>query len=216
MLSKDPVTAGSLFFNGLVYYVVQMKEFSPIISLLENARYYYIICVDVEGKYTYINKAYAERFKHIDSHFKGKFSAITMHPEDLPRVQEAGLKCMTDKTQLVPVTIRKHDGAGGYVFTQWEFKGIFNEEGVPEGVFCLGYDITEFIEELSRKNDLIDDVAFRQSHILRRPVANIIGVVNILKDIQLPADTKIMLDMLYKDIEELDIIVRKLAQDIRS
>jgi hypothetical protein len=193
-----------------------MKEFGQVISLLDNARHYYIICTNLQGIYTYINQAYAKRFSHVNHHFVGQPSTVTMHPDDVPAVVAAGRQCLQDKNLLLPVTIRKHDGKGGYIFTQWEFKGMFDDNGVPEGVFCLGYDVTDFIAELSKKNLLLEDASFRQSHVLRRPVANIIGVVNLLKDYELPNEAADMLASLADDVLELDTIVRAFAADLRQ
>lgn len=192
-----------------------MNEFRQVINLLDKARHYYIICTNTQGVYTYINQAYAKRFSHVNDQFVGLPSTLTMHPDDIPDVVDAGRQCMQDKNLLLPVTIRKHDGKGGYIFTQWEFKGMFDDNGVPEGVFCLGYDVTDFIEELSKKNLLLEDASFRQSHVLRRPVANIIGVLNLLKDYNLPDAASSMLELLMADVLELDNIVKSLAADLR-
>ncbi len=192
-----------------------MNDVLPIIKLLEHAKHYYIICTDLEGKYTYINPSYARRFSHVNQQLTGQPSHVTMHADDYAAVASAGRQCLQDRNLLIPVTIRKHDGNGSYIFTQWEFKGIFNEDNSPAGVFCLGYDVTDFIAELSKKNVLLEDASFRQSHVLRRPVANIIGVMNLMKDYQLPEGVAEMLELLMADVLELDTIVKSLAADLR-
>jgi hypothetical protein len=191
-----------------------MDPFSQIIALLDKATHYYIICTNMEGNYSYINQNYANRFRHVNEDFTGKPFHITMHPDDIPACMDAGYKSLENKDALVPVALRKHDGKGGYVVTQWEFKGIFDEDGTPTGVFCLGYDITEFISRLKDKDMLLDDIAFNQSHIIRRPVANILGAVDLLKQYNIPAEATEILDIVFENTRDLDTIIRKMADDI--
>jgi PAS domain S-box-containing protein len=197
----------SLNFNSTK---LDMNEFTYIINLLQDSAHYYIICTNMAGNYSYVNNSYAGRFKYITDDFVGKQFSITMHNEDIAKCRESGMQCLVNRGTLVPVVLRKHDGQGGYIKTQWEFKGIFNDQGGPEGVFCLGYDITE----LARKEKLLVDIAFSQSHVIRRPVANILGIADILKQAGMPAETNDLLDMLLKSTTELDDIIRQIASDI--
>ena len=193
-----------------------MNNFSQIINLLENARHYYIICTSMDGNYSYINQNYADRFRHVHDNFVGKPFHITMHPDDIAGCMAAGYKCLADKDALVPAALRKHDGKGGYVNTQWEFKGMFDDEGNPTGVFCIGYDITEFINQLNEKNNLLRDIAYSQSHILRRPIANIMGVADILKQSDLPQEVNELLDILLENTRDLDTVIRQVAFEINE
>jgi hypothetical protein len=193
-----------------------MKNVSQTINLLEKSTHYYIICTDMTGNYSYINSNYANRFHHVDTNFVGKPFYITMHPDDVAVCSAAGRLALENKDLLAPATIRKHDGSGGYIITQWEFKGMFDDKGNPEGVFCLGYDITEFIDQLKTKDNLLDDIAFSQSHIIRRPVANIMGVVFLLQQEYLNPEIKELLEILIQNTSELDAIIRQVAHDIRS
>lgn len=192
-----------------------MKNFEQIINLLEDARHYYVICTDMTGNYSYINNNYAERFRHVNENFVGQSFHITMHPDDIAAVTAGGTKSLMEPDALVPVMIRKRDGNGGYVITQWEFKGMFDDNGMPTGVFCLGYDITTFISELAKKDVLLDDIAFSQSHVIRKPVANIMGVVNLLKDSGLTPEVSELLEILSQNVLELDAIIRSIAADVR-
>ena len=193
-----------------------MYQFNETIRLLEHTTNYYVMCIDMAGRYSYINGNYAKRFRHVNDNFVGKEFSITMHPDDIDGCRIAGMKAIADNRSFVPVTIRKHDGAGGYVITQWEFKSITDEHDLPTGVFCLGHDITEFINELDGKDMLLNDIAFSQSHVVRLPVANILGAAALLGDMELPAAAKELLHLLTSSAEELDVIIRKISDDING
>lgn len=59
----------------------------------------------------------------------------------------------------------------------------------------------------------LETIAWQQSHEVRRPVANILGLVNTLKNEDLKDFEKEMsLDFLFEMTEELDSIIRKIVQ----
>jgi hypothetical protein len=140
-----------------------------------------------------------------------------MHPDDTKICEEVGGKCYVAPGKLFPAIIRKHDGKGGYVVTQWEFTLIV-ENGEPQGVFCLGYDITEYVrvkstvevmnDDLKLKSELLDAIAYEQSHIVRAPLANIMGLVNILKNYDLGPNTETIVNMLIESSNQLDGVIK--------
>jgi light-regulated signal transduction histidine kinase (bacteriophytochrome) len=103
--------------------------------------------------------------------------------------------------------LRKHDGKGGYIVTLWEFRAILDDDNQPSGIFCLGHNITEFEAakaELLEKNIALDQISWDQSHILRRPLANIIGLVNILSSMDLDQNMTNICTMLANSTNQLD------------
>ncbi|EOR95936.1 PAS domain-containing protein [Arcticibacter svalbardensis MN12-7] len=147
-----------------------------------------------------------------------------MHPDDTKICEEVGKKCYDEPGKLFPATLRKHDGEGGYIVTQWEFT-LMVENGEPTGVFCLGYDITEFtnaknqvltIEKaLKNKKEKLNAIAFEQSHIVRAPLANIMGLVNIMKNMDLGPNLNSILSMLEESSNQLDKVIKGIIKKAR-
>jgi len=168
-----------------------MKHFEEIKTLLDCSSLFYMISVGMDGRYTYINSHYAQQFAYINRSFVGQSYDISMHPDDAASCMTVSQQCFANPGQLFPNTIRKHDGKGGYIHTQWEYKAMF-EDGVPVGIFCVGYNITQLVENkqhLSNANETLEknsltlkQIAFKQSHLIRAPLANILGLAALLED----------------------------------
>ncbi len=184
-----------------------MNEFLSTIRLFEHSHFYYIICTGMDGNYRYVNTNYARSFGYVDDQLVGKPYHITMHPDDRKVCEEASFKCFQHPGKMFPATIRKHNGKGGYIITQWEFKAAFTENGEPEGVFCMGYDITE----LDKSKDLLKQIAFQQSHVVRKPLANILGIANIISKMEVEDTIKNLVDMLAQNAAELDEVVNNIV-----
>src|SRR6476661_7145046 len=162
--------------------------FSQTIALLDDSNFFFIITTSMDGNYSYVNKTYQRAFNYIEQEMVGKPYHITMHPDDTNVCVQVSTLCFADPTRSFPATIRKHDGKGGYVVTQWEYRAILDENAEPQGVFCLGHDITQLRlanAEIAHKKQLLNEIGWNQSHLIRKPVANIIGLINILDKMDL-------------------------------
>lgn len=183
------------------------SEYQPIIQLLDRSNFFLIITADSQGKYSFVNQTYQGAFHYIDDNFVGKPYEITMHPEDTKICAEVAAKCFSAPDKSFPATIRKHDGKGGYIVTQWEYRAILTPAGEPDGIFCIGYDITQFRlakAEIDQKRKLLDQIGWEQSHLIRKPVANIIGLVNVLDKSQMDQNQRTIYQMILESALELD------------
>ncbi|MBD1397089.1 PAS domain-containing protein [Pontibacter sp. JH31] len=191
-----------------------MTSFEETKQLLENSTFYYIITTNMEGRYTYVNNCYNEAFRDIHGCIVGQPYEVTMHSDDCKVCEEVALQCFTNPACTFPATIRKHDGKGGYLITQWEYKAILDEDGNPAGMFCLGYDITDYTayhEQLQDAKSLLQEISFYQSHVVRRPLANIMGLAKVLENMPLDQNVRNICKMLIENSLQLDAVIKEAA-----
>lgn len=203
-----------------------MINFEETKRLFNDSTLFYIITVDMDGKYLYINKHYAKQFSHVDNNLVGKPYFITMHTDDMNTCIEVSTKCFENPTKLFPATIRKHDGAGGYVYTQWEYKAMFDDKKEPAGIFCLGYNITKYVgeelqlqkanEKIEKNRNTLENIIFQQSHLVRAPLSNIIGLISILDNTILDSNSSNICDMILESSHQLDEIIRSIDATART
>jgi len=199
-----------------------MNSFEQTKTLLDKSVLFYAIITIMDGTYSYVNQHYAKNFSHIKNNLIGQPYHITMHPDDKNTCIEVSTKCFENPGQLFPATIRKHDGKGGYVYTQWEYKAIFDDQKNPVGVFCLGYNISKYVaeelelqnvqEENEKKSAIIKKIIFQQSHLIRAPLSNIIGLNNIIDKTLLDSNTSNIFDMILESSNKLDEVVKEIVK----
>jgi PAS domain S-box-containing protein len=195
-----------------------MKQFLHTIELLENSNFYYVITTNLNGTYRYVNNHYRKSFAYISNDIVGLPYQVTMHADDTIVCEETAGRCISNPGQMFPATIRKHDGKGGYIITQWEYKAMFTENGEPDGIFCLGYDITKHIEdhqqlkaaesEIEKRKDTLREIAFQHSHLIRGPLSNILGLAALLEEMDVDSNVKNICSMIVESSNRLDNIVR--------
>lgn len=86
-------------------------------------------------------------------------------------------------------------------------------KGINENLERL---VKERTSELERKNKALEEYAFINAHELRAPVANILGLINLLEMIELDQDQKVYIKHLQSSAKKLDIVVRSIGRAIEK
>jgi len=189
-------------------------------EFLANSSYFYTIAIGMDSRYSYVSANYNRNFDLVNESLLGKHFSVTLHPDDIAVCAEVGGRCFEAPGKLFPATLRKHDGRGGFVVTQWEMQAIF-DDGKPSGIFCIGYNISDYVAtrsrlerattEIASKNDKLNEISFIQSHVIRKPLANIMGLAGILAAMPMDANQKNINDLMVASAEELDQAIRNIT-----
>jgi PAS domain S-box-containing protein len=95
-----------------------------------------------------------------------------------------------------------------------EYNPVYEEMQVI-GVTILMIDITDikkYATYIEKQNEVLKDIAYIQSHEIRRPVANIMGLLNIFNydDLHDPFNKEVM-DKLHVSITQLDEMIHQIV-----
>lgn len=182
------------------------QQFEAIKSLLGDSGTYYLIAVDMSANYMYLNKRYADIFEPIHGNLIGQNYAVTMHPDDQQTCQTVSEMAFKYPDSVFPSTLRKHNGRGGFIITRWEYKAIFDDNGAPAGIYCIGHDITELMKITGE----LQQVKTSHSHSVRRHVANLIGLGKLMQGSTKTSDMQDVAKMIVQSSMSLDEVIREL------
>jgi len=162
---------------------------------------------DMTGNFIYVNESFQERFSFITDDFMGFYSMKTIYQKDHDACIEAVERCFANPNTPARVKLRKPlDGYDKYEWTDWEFSPLFDAEGQPLGVLCVGYAITEqqiLIKKLRNSNIMLEKVAQSQAHQLRGPITSLQMILTMLKNNKDVVNEK-DLDLLSKALVNVD------------
>jgi PAS domain-containing protein len=102
----------------------------------------------------------------------------------------------------------------GKAWVRLEIYPVYDENKEVIGVSYNAIDVSSrkldrlTIEDQSKR---LKEIAFTQSHIIRKPVANMIGLINLLETDNLNEENKFILSKLQESLSELDSVIYDLV-----
>lgn len=137
-----------------------------------------------------------------------------VHPDDRTRVSDSIEESYLKASNSWRAEYRFLCADGIYKYVSNQAFIIADPAGKPQKLVGALRDITirkNYEERLLLKNQMLKDIAWKNSHELRRPVSNIIGIVGLLKtDAERNQTDAAMLEMLARSAAELDEIITKI------
>lgn len=178
------------------------QSFVP--DYLHNSQCYYVCIVDMEGRYLYVNNYFQNKFSFLAENFLGLPFQITVYKEDIEKCNYTSWQCIQHPNMTFNVTVRKPNLEGNFFWTNWEFSLLRDEHNQNIGILCIGNDITA--EKILY--DVLQNILWQESHLLRKPVANILALVELIAEEGL--DNR-KLNYLRESAQELDVVFHKIA-----
>jgi PAS domain S-box-containing protein len=139
----------------------------------------------------------------------------TFHPDDIEYCRTVINESMNELkgTSFIHRSYRK-DGTIVHLYNESRF--LFDEMGKPITVYGIIQDVTETVvreAKLMKQNTTLVDIATMQSHQVRKPVAQILGLLNLLKTDNLadPSNAEV-LAKLKETTTAFDKIIRDISK----
>lgn len=139
-----------------------------------------------------------------------------LHPDDLQTVQDTINKLLHAKNgQVVEMTVRLRKRDGNYI---WVYSRQMIYEKNPVNHICTIIreveDVTQLIElqgELKGKVEQLKIVSYKNSHLLRSPVASIIGLIDMVEEHGITSEhNRQILYYLKEAIMKLDEVIHQI------
>jgi len=182
-----------------------------LFELLDSSEDFFLVSIDNKGNYTYVNKAFAKRFRHIAENFIGKSCIPTIHKDDHPLLFEVVKQCISKRGEFIPITLHKPTAENQYTTTRWNFMCVENKDNLPVSIICLGFEITEFINKIDTHKEIIADLLNIHSHEVRKPLANILGLISLLDVNKMSETDQSYINYIRDCIHEFDDVLKRLA-----
>lgn len=93
---------------------------------------------------------------------------------------------------------------------------IRNAQNIITGVACYSFDDTERVnslETIKQQNQQLRDIAWMQSHVMRAPVARVLGLIELLKEeSQVSEETREILKYIQESSQEMDQVIKDITE----
>jgi len=144
-----------------------------------------------------------------------------VHPDDFHIVLQNIEKIKQAKSgDVIEMTIRLRKKDNGYI---WVYSRQMIYESNPDSHTCIIIreveDITALVElqeELKQKVAQLNEVSYKNSHLVRSPVASIIGLLDLIEEKGLSSEhNREIFKFLKEAIAKLDEVIREINEAAR-
>jgi len=144
------------------------------------------------------------------------FFKSIIHPDDIQTVQQTINKIVGSKnSEVVEMTIRLRKADGTYIWLC--SRQMIYERNADDGSITIireVEDVTKLIKlqnELEEKVEQLKAVSFKNSHLLRSPVASIIGLVDLIEENAITSEhNRQVVHFLKETITRLDAVIHEI------
>lgn len=176
--------------------------------------------VDEFGSYKFVSSNVEKIFGYTASDLMGKNALELIHPDDLAVVSTGLQKVVNSSDEVEIREFRFKDAYGEWRWVEVIATNMLHDE-VIQGIIINSREITDWKRQdedlkkaffsITLQNRKLKEIAFIQSHELRKPVANILGLVPILNVTDFSEENMKLLGLLKKSTLELDDMIKRVV-----
>ncbi|QCY68599.1 PAS domain S-box protein [Antarcticibacterium flavum] len=218
-LSQDPavngIVANSRDITDFVLQEKQLRESLTRYDIVAKATSDTITDYDVKNDLMHYNEGIENMFgyKRDEVDPRGSWWEEKVHPEDRKRVNIKVADVYANRTSQLQIEYRFRCADGSYKYILDRSYMVRDTEGNPSRMIGSMQDITElkrYIETIENNNKRLKEIAWTQSHVVRAPLARIMGLIDLLQNHEDIEDIGLLLNSIMSSARELDGIIRKI------
>ncbi|WP_448698414.1 PAS domain S-box protein [Mucilaginibacter sp. AW1-3] len=174
-----------------------------------------IAIISAEGVYTYISPSVKTTLGKQPEDYIGKTPYDFVHPDDVHIIDKAFREILTCE-KIDVHSHRYQDAEGNWRWLQTVATNCLNDPAI-NGYICNTTDVTLLKERelrITEQNEKLKEIAQINSHELRKPVASILGVMQLMNEEIIKDELNItILGHLKTLTEELDGITKRIINN---
>ena len=215
--------------NGIIIDITKKKiheqeilDSNERFKMIARATAEAIIDWDIKNDKVVLGEGFQTIFGYDLSKYDNHLWSNNIHPEDKERVLEDLFKTVEDPTKEYFTTIFRFLKANRDS-TNVQYRGIFirDRNGKATRAIAAMIDLTDTlnrIHKIEQQNKVLKDIAWTQSHVVRAPLANLQGLISLLKDNLNSGvtDDEELIDYITDSVDKLDEIIRDIVKKTRE
>ncbi len=194
-----------------------VKESNERFGLVMNATSEAIIDWDIANDKVVWGEGFRDLFGYDLAVYDNYLWSSNIHADDKERVLRTLNEAVADahrERYYVEFRFYKSDGEVAYV----QHRALFlrNADGVAIRAIGAMADVTDTMartREIENQNELLREIAWIQSHVVRAPLASLMGMVSLLKNAEeLELDKSQLIDNISALANKLDDVIRSIVK----
>jgi len=220
-LSDDPAIEGIVMNSrDITEFIEQEKELRDSLKrydIVAKATSDLITDYDIEKDEMKVSEVASELFGYYNEEgiYSGKWWNSKIHPDDYENVKSLARRMQEEGIKNLTIEYRFKCADGSYKYILDRSYLILDDNNRPKRIIGSMQDITErkqYLIAIENHNKRLKEIAWTQSHVVRAPLAKVMGLVDLLINYKNDLENvEEILDNILTSANELDEIIRKIA-----
>ncbi len=219
-LSEEPAVKGIVANSrDITQYVLQERALIESLSrydIVAKATSDTITDYDVQNDIMTFNEGIKDMFGYavVKKTKSGKWWWEKVHPEDKDRVKERTQEVYKNNKNQLQIEYRFRCADGTYKYVLDRSYLLRDDKGNPHRMIGSMQDLTEihnYIQTIEKHNKRLREIAWTQSHLVRAPLARIMGIIDLLQHHRNIDNAYELIEHILTSARELDFIIRKIS-----
>lgn len=174
-----------------------------------------IAILDEQANYKYVSPTSTKILQIKPEEFIGTNAFDYIHPDDQASVYNS-FKEILEKSQINIEPFRFKNKNEEWRWVETIATNQMNEPSL-KGIVANSRDVTErilYLKAIEEQNVKLKQIAWTQSHVVRAPVARLMGLIELIKDNELSFEEKDeILNFIIKSAHEIDSIIKEIVEN---
>ncbi|MCH7412083.1 PAS domain-containing protein [Belliella sp. R4-6] len=172
-----------------------------------------IFSISNDGVFQFVSESIESILGFKVDEIENKLFSQFIHPKDAQDCFEIIKNIYKTKQKVSGVKFRALHKNGNYKWLIANGGPVTNKDNKTVIATATAIEIDELIQremKILRQNEALKKIAWNQSHIVRKPVANILGLCGLLKDENKSnLEIELLIDLIRESVEELDKVIHE-------
>ncbi|MEO8234052.1 MAG: PAS domain S-box protein [Flavobacterium sp.] len=198
--------------------IAKLSKSEKRFSLLLENQTDLIVITDKQGNRKYVNKAFCDFFGKDKDYFRGT-NYRTLQPDNVDKFYLKVFDSISYENPKITIVLLRENALGQKRWIKWDEIAFFDTNKEVIEILSIGHDITEMKENEFQNANYIaqfEELAFKNSHHFRKPLSNIIGVIDLIDDNTSKDQTNELLSIIKNEINDLDSSSQELSNFINT
>nr|WP_305121107.1 PAS domain S-box protein [Pedobacter xinjiangensis] len=192
----------------------EKRKLAEVVARINNM----VVITDPYGMIAWVNQAFENFTGYSLTEVIGRTPDFLHGPDTDPSTQ-AYLMESLQRNEFPVIEIINYTKSGHQYWVEISISPVYNENGVIEQYISIQNIITDRKareNKFARQNEALRKLAWTHSHALRKPVASILGLVELCQTTNHDEQIKELNAMIGICSRELDYVVKQISQEINT
>ncbi|RKD13874.1 hypothetical protein BCY91_09980 [Pelobium manganitolerans] len=175
-----------------------------------------VVITNPQGQITWVNSAFTNFTGYNLDEIVGKTPEILHGPKTDPKLQEKVMESLKNNV-FVPFEALNYTKAGKEYWVEFNLSAIYNDKNEIERYIAIQNVITERKEKeekIKSYTNTLRKLAWTNSHAVRKPVASILGLVDLCNHTNEIDEIKKLHALIHVCSLELDELIKEMGKEI--